>query len=47
MSVNRITDKFSVNDSAVNVESDDMETKWDIASSVLFCVTVISTIGEY
>lgn len=47
VSLNRFIGRYtSSNDTEVIIDTDDMDTKWDIASSVLFCTTVISTIGE-
>ncbi|BFZ11823.1 hypothetical protein BsWGS_14862 [Bradybaena similaris] len=46
VSLNRFIGRYSSsNGSEVTIDTDDMDTKWDIASSVLFCTTVISTIG--
>ncbi|CAG5129687.1 unnamed protein product, partial [Candidula unifasciata] len=45
VSLNRFIQTYSgTNGSEVDVDAD-MGTKWDIASSILFCTTVISTIG--
>lgn len=46
VSVSIITNKFN-SSSNYTLEFEDTGTKWDIPSAILFCITVISTIGEY
>ena len=38
---------ITANSSSLDDESVVTSSKWDIASGFLFCITVISTIGEF